>query len=149
MKASKRLQIVLDLAIKEQKKDAELLASKRAEAEDAFNQYQQLQNYQKEYDQQFSTVKNNPIQLQNYLKFYSSLDKVLVSQQEKIQLAANGLELATQQWQASYAKQQNLQKLVDKKKMEEQALLNQQEQKMLDEQSGLLNQRRKLNKKRS
>lgn len=148
MKASKRLQVVLDLAIKEQQKAAKLLVAKREEAEEAFNQYRQLQAYQQEYDQGFAAVKHDPIQLKNYLKFYSSLDKVILNQQEKVQFAANDLEQATQAWQATYAKQQNLQKLVDKKKQEEQAILSQQEQKMLDEQSGLLNQRNRAKRKR-
>jgi flagellar FliJ protein len=121
-KASQRLQAVLKLAQLKEKLAAEKLAATIRATDSQKQQKQQLQSFQQEYQQQFQVVGAkgaSALQLMNYQKFYGSLQNAVDVQQQRVNLSDSQCEQARSQWQRLYAEQKNMEKLVERKAVEE------------------------------
>ena len=121
-KLSKRLQTVLRVAELKQKRAAEVFSDSSQQAQAQLQQGQQLESYQQEYCEQFRSGESmtmRPDQLQNFQRFYNNLDSALETQQQRIELSASQLEQARKQWQQQYARQKNMESLIQRVELEE------------------------------
>ena len=136
MKASKRLQVVLKLAEMKQQRAAETLAASQKELDSMEHQREQLVGFKAEYNSGFAgktglTV--NPGQLANYQRFYGSLEQVQEAQVLRVESAQYQQSLARTDWQACYAREQNMRNLIDRKQHQEQLVDDRQQQKEQDD----------------
>ena len=121
-KPSRRLQTVLQLAHSKERQAAEKLADSIRELALQQQQEQQLTSYKQDYSEQFKHVaaeaKNKAVgagRLANYLRFYDSLEAVGNTQHEQVELASQQQQRARALWQQQYARQKNIEKLVNRK----------------------------------
>jgi flagellar protein FliJ len=135
-KPSKRLKTVLKLAQLKQKQTAERLGKSQQAFEAQIQQAQQLESYQTQYNHQFNSDVNRPVsalQISNYMQFFNSLGGAVEVQYQRKQQAESQLDLAREQWQQSYAREQNMQSLIEKKEREEAKDDENKLQRMLDD----------------
>lgn len=121
-KPSERLQTVLKLARLKEQQAAEKLASSIRNASNQDQQLDQLQNYKGEYNNQFRRSVGegvSALQLANFQRFYENLESVGETQRERKVLADRQREQARIQWQQLYARQQNLNALIESKQKQE------------------------------
>lgn len=120
---SQRLQTVLKIAQLRERAAAEKLATAIRNADAVSQQQQQLEQYKSEYNGHFKTLGaqgQSVGQLSNFIRFYSSLDGATVAQGQRLVLAQNQRDAASKLWRQQYARQKNMQKLVEKKQQQEQ-----------------------------
>jgi flagellar FliJ protein len=123
MKTSKRLKVVQRLAELRQQQAAEKLGQAVNEALSGQQQAEQLKSYQQEYSEQFKSSGAqglSPMQLANYSRFFINLENAGKIQQERNTLIEDRLTQARLGWQKQYARQVNLESLIDKKSQQEQ-----------------------------
>lgn len=121
-KRSQRLQTVLRLAQIRQRLAAEQLGAMTRNAQAQQQQEHQLRHYQMDYGEHFKTLGAagaDAGQLQNYQRFFSNLERAVDTQRERVVLSDNQREAARRQWQGQYAREKNLEKLVDRVAREE------------------------------
>lgn len=122
-KTSDRLRTVLKLAQLRQQQAAEQLGEMTRNAQALEHQADQLKHYQFDYAQHFKGLGREGVsvnQVRNFQNFYASLEQAIDTQQERIVLASRQQEAARERWQQQYAREKNLEKLVDRKAHEEQ-----------------------------
>lgn len=115
---SHRLKTVLKLAQLRERQAALRLAESARNTELNTRQEQQLQQYKNEYCEQFKALANtqaNAADLANYQRFYGNLQGAGDTQQERVALAVSQQEQARIQWQQQYARQKNMQSLIERK----------------------------------
>ena len=135
-KPSERLKTVLRLAQLRQQQAAEQLGELTRNAEAQALQADQLKHYQLEYAQQFRDLGSGGVsaaRLRNFQGFYGNLEQVIDTQGERVVLARNQQEAARQRWQQQYAREKNLQSLVERKAFEEQLQVEKKLQRLLDD----------------
>ena len=133
---SQRLKTVLTLAHQKQQLAAVKLAESIQNVTAQTQQQQQLQQYQYEYSDQFKqtgTAGQPAGVLVNYLRFYNSLDSASEAQQQRVELASAQRDQAMKVWQHQYGRRQNLQKLIEKKHLQEERELEKKLQRELDD----------------
>lgn len=134
--SSQRLKTVLKLAQLQERRAAERLADSIRNAEQESAQLDQLQKYKLEYTENFQSVGRAGVSaalLANYQQFYGNLEGAGNTQSERAVLASAQQEQARQQWQQQYARQNNMQSLIERKAMEEQRLKEVRSQKEQDD----------------
>ena len=120
-KSSERLATVLKLAKMRQQLAAQVLAENIRNKTSHDEQLQQLQSFKDDYLDKFAQGVNlTSSSLMNYQTFYGSLEKAVEMQAQRTVLSQNQLEQARKQWQSLYAREKNMESLIDKKiKIEE------------------------------
>ncbi len=117
-RASHRLKTVLKLAQLRERQAASRLAESVRNTKLNSQQGQQLQQYKNEYCEQFKALENtqaSAADLANYQRFYGNLQGAGETQQERLALAISQEEQARLQWQQQYARQKNMQSLIERK----------------------------------
>lgn len=135
-KRSDRLQTVLKLAQIRQRLAAEQLGEMTRNAQALEQQEDQLRHYQLDYGEHFKTLGSagsTPGLLRNYQGFFQQLDRALDTQRERLVLARNQREASRRQWQNQYAREKNLEKLVQRTVQEEQQATEKKQQRELDD----------------
>jgi flagellar protein FliJ len=135
-KPSQRLQTVLKLARLRQQRAAEQLGKTVQNVEAQQQQVQQLQQYQEDYSQSFKQYGSAPVsaaQLANYQRFFTDLEQVTETQQQRMVLAGDQQAKARERWQQQYSREKNLQKLVARKEQQEQQQADNKLQRELDD----------------
>lgn len=132
---SKRIAVLVDLAEQEQEKALETLGLLRAQAEGDQEQLDSLNQYLQEYIDQINNegLHLMPVQLQTTQGFIDKLNSAISSQQQKVVEANALLEKAQDAWMEKRSRALAMEKLYEKVKSNEVALLEKQEQKMLDD----------------
>ncbi len=125
-KPSQRLETVLKLAQIKEQQAAEKLADSIRDLASHQQQEQELANYQYEYSKDFKNVGGeakaegvSAAQLANYQRFYGNLEVAGNTQRERVELASKQQEQARGQWQQQYSRQKNMEKLVERKRQQE------------------------------
>jgi flagellar FliJ protein len=139
-KPSQRLQTVLKLAKLREQAAAEKLAQCIRDVDMHSQQETQLQLYKNEYCNQFKTLgveRISAAQVSNFQRFYTNLEEVETTQQERLRLAESQCEQARLKWQQQYSRQTNMQILVDKKQQQEERELDNKLQREQDDRKNI------------
>lgn len=133
---AKRLQIILDLAEREQEKRLQAWGQLQAQLHAEQQQREQLLRYHQEYQQQISAPTTQALsagQLHTTLGFMGQVQQALTSQEEKL----HRLEMRTEQARLAFLEQQGktqaLVKLMDKLDAEHDLAVEKELQKQADE----------------
>lgn len=135
-KSSERLRTVLKLAQLRQQQAAEQLGEMTRNAKALEHQADQLKHYQLDYIQHFRGLGREAIsasQVRNFQHFYQNLEEVIDTQKERLLLMCKQQDVARERWQQQYAREKNLEKLVDRKAHEEQLAVEKVLQRQLDD----------------
>lgn len=135
-KRSRRLQTVLKLARLRQQLAAEQLGEMTRTALAQEQQEQQLRHYQLDYGEHFKTLGasgSSPGLLRNFQGFYRQLDKAVATQGERVNLAQEQREQSRRRWQNQYAREKNLEKLVERFAFEEELEVDKKQQQEMDD----------------
>ncbi len=122
-KPSERLQTVLRLAQLREQAAAERLGEATRQLQTHAQQADQLRDYQQEYVRDFQQRGGQPVsarQLSNYQHFYRNLEQAVDTQTERVALIQSQRDNAREEWTRQYARQKNLEKLIQRKAAEEQ-----------------------------
>ncbi len=126
-KTSQRLQVVLKLARLRQQLAAEQLGTTLHNVETQQRQVEQLKHYQLDYSEHLKALGaqgTTASHLQNYQRFMDNLEQAVIAQQQRTVLAEDQKEQARSQWQQQYAREKNLEALVERKQREEQQVVD-------------------------
>lgn len=131
---SKRLAVVLDLAVREEEAAAKTFQhAQRIYAEEQ-HKLTQLREYFAEYQSHFASIKQLRVEeLVKQRSFLQQLTQAQNQQQAQLQRMAELLEQQRQTWQRAHLKRQKMAELIERYKADENLALGKQEQKMLDE----------------
>jgi flagellar FliJ protein len=132
---SKRLQIVLTLAERNEQAAAQEVAESRALLETEQTQLRQLEEYTEHYLQAYSahTRQVRAQDLITYSGFIQRLSKVRAEQQHKLERITRLYEEKLQQWREKYQRRQSIADLITRLQQEENAVLEKKLQKELDD----------------
>lgn len=140
-KRSKRLQLVVDLALAAESQAARNLSAAQNELEAEKKRLSDIQSYYQSYEQQFGQ-NNSQIrasELSNARAFLSHLDQARQAQQVQIQHSEHRVDVAREQWRSSHLKSDSLASYQHQVASNEQIEHERQEQKIIDD---MVNQRR-------
>lgn len=135
-KRSKRLQTVLKLAQLRQQLAAEQLGAMTRTAAEQAQQAEQLRHYQLDYGEHFKALGGagvSPGLLRNFQGFFKQLDRAVDTQGERVLLAREQREESRRRWQHQYAREKNLEKLVQRVALEEEIEAEKKQQRALDD----------------
>lgn len=139
---AQRMQIVLDLALKDEDTAAKNLSKCRDQIKQEEEQLMQLRSYSDQYLQEQGAKKTvvSPDQLINCSGFIQRLNHLCVEQQQKITrlegLAANALKA----WQMAYQKRKSIEELIARFIREDALADDKRQQKEMDELASLRSQ---------
>jgi len=134
----KRIEKIIDIAALEMDQAAKTMAYMRGKLQDDQAQLQSLLDYQQEYIKnpaQSGTI--DRVQLQTHNAFSDKLVHALSSQQAQVEESEKMLQMAEQAWNEKRIRVKALEALLLRVQKNEQARLNKQEQRLLDELSTL------------
>lgn len=123
-KRSERLKVLLKLARMREENAARTLATSSEKLQQAERQGQQLAQYQREYEQQFSARSSQAISmrdLRNFQGFFRQLDSVQAQQQQVLALRDHEREQARQQWIELYQRRRVLDQIRERAYAQEEA----------------------------
>jgi len=135
---SERLQVVLAVAQRRRKEADRFLAEARQRVSQGEAGIRQLQNYLKEYQQQFTASGQQglkPGALQTQQAFMQKISTTIREQERALQQAREQLQQVQAYWQQTYAREKGIEKLIFKVRHEEQQVQERQLQRELDERS--------------
>lgn len=131
---SKRMAIVLQLAEQAEQAAAEHLQQYRDQLNAAETQLQQLLDYQQEYIDQINAKQQlSAREMISDRSFIGQLDDAAGAQRQKLAQCHRDCDQAMLAWQQAYQKRNSIAELIDKMKLEENALMEKQLQKEIDE----------------
>ena len=131
MKRSKRLQVIVDLKAKNEKKALETLGKVQTQKQTVEHQLESLQQYSQEYLSKYKALGESGVKIQQLLEFrsfMSKLDQAVIEQQQVISTLDEEISKARMHWKILYQKRQSLEKLVQSAFNEEQYIENKKEQ---------------------
>lgn len=129
-----RVKKIVELAEVELDQAAQTYAYMQSKLTDAKQQLESLQSYCDEYAKKPSSVNSiSPIQLQTYNAFSDKLSQALVAQRNQVEESEKMQSLAKDNWIEKRARVKSLEALLKRISNNEQAQINRQEQRMLDE----------------
>lgn len=133
-KRLKRIAKIIEIATMEMDKAAQTLEYMRSQLVADQGQLNSLLDYQQDYVKKpAQSGAISVVQLQAHHSFADKLMQAIVTQKNKVIESEKMLEMAQQAWQEKRVRVKALQALHDRLKNNEQALLNKQEQRFLDE----------------
>jgi flagellar protein FliJ len=140
IKRSKRMSLVLDMAIKTEQSAAEALEQARQQVAHAQQQLEQVAHYRQGYEDELNQPKKRVSveALMNDRQFLSQLIQVVQTQTNQVQQLENNEQNCLHNWQLCYQRRRNIESLIDKLKTEENALSDKNLQKEMDELSMVL-----------
>lgn len=132
---SSRMQLVLELAQKEEENSAQNLSSCKAQLQVEQEQLKQLADYRNQYIGDYSVqgVQRNANQFINYSSFIQRIDQLNQEQLRKVERAERVVEQAKIVWQRLYQKRKSIAELIQRYQTEEQFLLDKKLQKEIDD----------------
>ena len=136
MKKSKRLQIIVDLNARNEKKALEALGELQGKKQEMQTQLDNLQQYLQEYKDKYQTLGASGININQLLEFRSfidKLDKAIEEQQQLVSKLNNQILLARNHWEKLYQKTRSLEKVCEAAVIEENKIADKQEQAEQDE----------------
>lgn len=135
MKRSKRMQLVVDLAIKAENQAARNLKESTTIAEGEARRADEINTYYKSYEKQFSekTTQLHASELATIRGFLTNLDQACKAQALQVEKAWQQVDVARSQWHASHLKVDSLSSYQTQCQQQEQAEVDRLEQKQLDE----------------
>ncbi len=142
MKRSQRLEAIVDLNRKNEKKALEALGLAQVEKNKALKQREGLQRYKQEYIEKYQTVSAAGIHIVRLLDFRAFVEKVdtAIESQEKIGLEREyDISLARKEWETQYKKTKSIKNVQSAAAWEEMKIENKQEQREQDDRAALLN----------
>jgi len=136
MSRSKRLQIVLDLALRKVQEGAAAFAFIQHKLHGEQEKLVQLQEYLLEYRQALQIQGKQGVSVQHFRihnSFSANVEQAITQQTQQIIVLRRQVEQVRARWQALDARHKGLLKLQDRIMREERAVAERQEQKELDE----------------
>lgn len=136
---SQRMAVVLQLAVRTEEGAAKALEEARSHVANAVQQLQQIQAYQQDYTREL----NQPRQgvsvdsIVNDRRFLTQLMQVVSVQENQLQQLQNNESNCLRNWQLCYQRRKNIERMIEGLKAGEDALMEKQLQKELDELSSL------------
>jgi len=137
-KRSERLQVVLSVAERRRKEADRFLADAQQRVSQGEAGIRQLQNYLKEYQQQFTASGQQGLTiaaLQTQQAFMQKINSTIQEQEHALQQAREQLQQVRAYWQQTYARQKGIEKLILKARNEELQVQERRLQRELDERS--------------
>lgn len=126
--------IVLQLAEQAEQSAAELLQQYRDQLNAAEQQLQQLLDYQQEYIEQINSKQQlSAREMISDRSFIGQLDDAAGAQRQKLASCHRQCDEALAAWQKAYQKRNNIADLIEKMRLDENALMEKQLQKEIDE----------------
>ena len=135
MARSDRLQVVVDMARREEDAAAEKLATIQKQLNNEIARLRDLEEYYGQYEQSQQTLRTG-VNAQDLAKIRNFLQQLAMAKQAQIlqiQRVEDVQRQARQAWQACHLKHKLMKDMIARYKTEEQAVLDKNEQKMLDE----------------
>jgi len=135
VKRSKRMMLVLDMAQRAEDSAAQALQQARQATQQTEQQLQQIEQYQQDYQSQLNQPKTGvSVQaLMNDRQFLAQLMGVVATQKAQLEQLRDNENSVLHNWQLCYQRRKNVEKLIDGLKSEEDAQLEKQLQKEMDE----------------
>lgn len=140
IKRSQRMAVVLQMAERAEETAAKQLEQSRAQVAQAEQQLQQVEDYQQEYLQELNRPKSgvSAYAMINDRRFLEQLHRACQAQMAQIRLLRDQEERSLRNWQQCYQRRRNIEQLIARLRQDENALLEKQLQKELDELSSVL-----------
>lgn len=137
---SKRMVVVLQLADRAEEGAAKILQQSRLLLQQAEEQLLQVREYQGEYiaDLNAKTEKLSAQSMINDRMFLQRLGDVLAAQQQKIEQLKQSEANSLNNWKICYQRRRSIQSLIERLKVEENALTEKLLQKEMDELSSMM-----------
>lgn len=135
VKRSKRMMLVLDMAQRAEDSAAQALEQARQATQQTEQQLQQISQYQRDYELQLNQPKAGvSVQaLMNDRQFLAQLMGVVATQKSQLQQLRDNESNQLHNWQLCYQRRKNIEKMIAGLKSEEDAQLEKQLQKEMDE----------------
>lgn len=133
-KRIQRIEKIVEIAEMEMERAAKTMAYMRGKLQEDQSQLNSLKNYQQDYNKkpaQSGVI--DPIQLQTHNAFADKLIHALTAQQSQVEESEKMLEMAENEWKEKRVRVKALMAMHTRLQASEQARLNKQEQKLLDE----------------
>jgi|GEM_PF-405680 len=147
---SERLKVVLMVAEREEQAAAARLGEARQQLEQEEGQLAQLQDYRDQYLADYREQRRgvNAQSLMSYSGFLQRLGDALGGQEQKLALVRQQLEQCQRQWQEKYHRRRSLEDMIARMRSEENAALEQRQQRELDDLAAQRMDRTGLGRKR-
>ncbi|WCN11462.1 flagellar export protein FliJ [Marinomonas mediterranea] len=133
MKKSARMQVLVNLAQREEDKVSELVASERQKVDLDKRKLQDLMSYAEQYDQERNLLGMSSHLAINYQHFVDRLQQAIRQQEGQVARSEQQYNMAMRRWQAARAKTKGMDWLKDKSVIEEDRLEAKLEQVQNDE----------------
>ncbi len=136
MKKSQRLQVIIDLKAREEKKYLEALGLKQTEKQQKESQVDNLTNYRKDYlDKNAEQLENgiSVFRLIEFKAFLEKMDKAITGEKQALEQMANQVNELKKQWEKAHLNTKNIEKIQFKARVSEQKELEKKEQLEMDE----------------
>ena len=146
MLRSQRLQVVLRLEEQKEHQALEKMAEAQQAHEAQLQQVANLERYQQEYRDQIRASQQGVVpvsRLQAWQAFIAQLDQVIAQQQTLLEQTGKKLDGCREQWQKAWERRRGMEKYLDTCRRHEQREQDQREQKLADEASSRIYQRRR------
>lgn len=134
-KKSQRLNIVLELAERDEREATDAVQLFRKRLLEEQQRLDELKIYYREYEERFSRQRSGirASDIANQRQFLVELTHMQSRQAQQIMIVEKGLNQKLEVWRRCHLKYQALEQLIARLKKEENQLLDKKEQKMLDE----------------
>lgn len=145
MKRSQRMQVVLQMAEREEEESVIWLTQCRQTLQAAEDQFQQMVDYEQTFTVEIKEIGASgvhPDRWNRYQQFYSQLKDAQSAFQQNIQQCEMAVEKALKGWQALHARRLNIEQLIEKLSREENSLLDKKLQTEMDELAQLAHMRK-------
>jgi len=136
MKPSDRLRLVVDLKKNQERKALAALGASQKKLFAAQSQLEHLQQYRREYSEQYQRLSERSVGLEQLLAFRAFIDKLdqaIAAQMRTVEREQRDAETKRRFWENAHHHGKNLQKLYDKALDNEQRQLDQLEQQEMDD----------------
>ncbi|TPE54699.1 flagellar export protein FliJ [Maribrevibacterium harenarium] len=138
MKKSQRMSLLVDVWQRREDDVAKQLAQDQQRLEADQRKLQELMDYASQYEQERNLLGLSPYLATNYQHFVDRVQQAITQQRQQIQRSEQQVNMTRRRWQQARAKTKGMDWLKDKSEREEQAVVDKQEQKQLDEHAGRL-----------
>jgi flagellar FliJ protein len=138
MDRAKRFNLLLELAEQRERDAARALGSRRRTLEEAEAKLAELSRYRGDYAAALTNKGGEGlgIQVQEYLRFLSRLNKAIVEQQQAVEKQASAVATAVQRWQVTQREVAVLEKARERARSADQNESERRAQKLMDEMAG-------------
>ncbi len=145
MNRSKRLSVVVEMAVRNEDSAAKTLQRCLEQLALEKNRVTEIEGYYAEYEKQFQQQRSHVSvgTLTNNREFLRKLTETLRAQQDKVKVVEAKLETLKKEWRICHLKSDNLKSYVASIKQQETKVLDAKEQKALDEWSTQFHTRRR------